>query len=38
MENLNGQIVMVTGGATGIGKAIVELFVSLGANVAWIPC
>lgn len=34
MDNLNGRIAMVTGGATGIGAAIVERLVSDGVNVA----
>ena len=29
-----GQLVFVTGGATGIGAAIVERFATLGADVA----
>jgi 3-oxoacyl-[acyl-carrier protein] reductase len=34
MGTFNGQLAFVTGGATGIGAAIVERFASLGADVA----
>jgi 3-oxoacyl-[acyl-carrier protein] reductase len=34
MENLSGSVAMVTGGATGIGAAIVERLALLGADVA----
>ena len=32
METFDGQVVMVTGGATGLGAAIVERFALLGAD------
>jgi len=35
MIRLDGQVALVTGGATGIGAAIVERFVSLGARVGY---
>ena len=35
MGNLNGKIAAVTGGASGIGEAIVRLFVDAGARVAF---
>lgn len=34
METFTGQVVMVTGGATGLGAAMVERFALLGADVA----
>jgi 3-oxoacyl-[acyl-carrier protein] reductase len=34
METFDGQVVMVTGGATGLGAAMVERFALLGAAVA----
>jgi 3-oxoacyl-[acyl-carrier protein] reductase len=34
METFDGQVVMVTGGATGLGAAMVERFALLGASVA----
>ena len=34
METLDGQVVMVTGGATGLGAAMVERFALLDADVA----
>jgi len=34
MESFEGQVVMVTGGATGLGAAMVERFALLGAGVA----
>ena len=34
MATLNGKIVFITGGATGIGAKIVERFATLGASVA----
>lgn len=34
MTTFNGRIVFITGGATGIGAAIVEQFATLGARVA----
>jgi 3-oxoacyl-[acyl-carrier protein] reductase len=34
VETFAGQVVMVTGGATGLGAAIVERFAMLGADVA----
>lgn len=34
METFDGQVVMVTGGATGLGAAMVERFALLGADVA----
>jgi 3-oxoacyl-[acyl-carrier protein] reductase len=34
MSTFDGQLVFVTGGATGIGAAIVERFATLGADVA----
>lgn len=34
--SLNGQVVFITGGATGIGAAMVEAFVLQGAQVAFI--
>ena len=34
MEKLNGRVTIVTGGGTGIGKAIEVRFAKEGANVA----
>lgn len=34
MSNYNNKVVVITGGSDGIGKALVELFLSLGAKVA----
>src|SRR5207249_1862726 len=34
MEDLTGRVAIVTGGATGIGSAIVERFLACGAHVA----
>ena len=36
MGNLNGKIAAVTGGASGIGEAIVRLFVDAGARLSLI--
>lgn len=34
MSNYSNKVVVITGGSDGIGKALVELFLSLGAKVA----
>ena len=34
MSSLNGEVVLITGGASGLGRAIVERFVEEGAQVA----
>ena len=34
MSNFSGKIIVITGGSDGIGKALVQQFLALGAKVA----
>jgi NAD(P)-dependent dehydrogenase (short-subunit alcohol dehydrogenase family) len=34
MDQIQGKVVVITGGSDGIGKALVELYLNKGAKVA----